>query len=198
MTELLEVLGQIASEMDGAGKMTAMAALLLVAKYSVDVLRTKLVQRGLAGIETGFKLPPGSLQWRAWSDRTRVLVTMGQAFLVGLIGSVSTGMGWGPAAAAALVAAVGAKGLHDSGVLPGRRPSKRGPATVIDRRARPRSMSRDIGLRRRTEAAIDDAPETPPVAPSPYAGDDDEPTEPEGRRAVRVPGAPLARPKWGD
>lgn len=148
MEELLNVLASLGSEAKAMDKLSALAVALLVAKYSVDILRAEIVQRGLAGLESAFKWRPGVLQWSAWTDRVRVLVTMGQSFLVGLLSGLLAGMSWGAAAGAGFFAAVGAKGLHDSGVLPGRRPSARGPAAVIDRVPRRSSDAvRELSLR---------------------------------------------------
>lgn len=148
MVELFDVLGRLAGELDAIDKVTALAVALIVAKYLVDVLRARIVQRGLSGLEVAFHLAAGSLQWSYWTDRTRVLVTMVQSFVVGLLAALATGAHWAAAVGSGLVAAVGAKGLHDSGVLPGVRPSARGPAVVVDRAPRPTSnISRNLSLR---------------------------------------------------
>lgn len=147
MDELLSLIGQITSEAESAGKLGGLAVAMIAAKYSVDVLRAKLTQRFLAWVEAKASMRPGLLQWSFWSDRARVLVTLGQSFLVGLLGAVLAGAQWGAAVGAGIMAAVGAKGLHDTGIVPGRKPSRRGPATVVDRQARSSStVSRGLGL----------------------------------------------------
>lgn len=147
MDELLSLLGQITSETESAGKLGALAVTMLVAKYSVDVLRARLVQRALSWVEKTTKMRPGLLQWSHWSDRVRVLVSLGQAFLVGVLGAVIAGAQWGAAVGAGVMAAVASKGLHDTGVMPGRKPSRRGAASVVDRAPRSSStVSRGLGL----------------------------------------------------
>lgn len=162
MVELIEALGAMASEAEHMGKMTAVGVLLVISKYAVDILRARIVQRMLAGLEKRAKLPMGSLQWSAWSDRTRVLVSMGQSFLIGLLGALAAGMQTMQAVGAGFVAAVGAKGLHDTGVAPGKRPSARGPAVVIDRKPHEASPSRDLSLKVDLETGrVGDAPGAP-------------------------------------
>jgi hypothetical protein len=182
MVELFDVLGQVAGEAEAAGSLSTLALLLLAAKYSVDILRTKIVQRGMVGIESAFKLPDGALRWAYWSDRTRVLVSMGQAFVVGLLGSLAAGTQWLTAIGAGLAAAVGAKGLHDTGVLPGRKPSGRGPAIVIERKSKPSSdISRGLSLKTDvTSGKVVKPNNVQGGAPWAPVIMDDEPTEPHG------------------
>lgn len=98
------------------------ALVVIASKYLVDVLRSPVAQLALSAIEKALGLRPGKLQWARWSQSTRVWVSLVQSFLVAFVPALAV-MSWPAALIAALVAAFATKGTHDSGVLPGRKPT---------------------------------------------------------------------------
>jgi hypothetical protein len=135
MHELIEMFRKLVADGGAMGQVSLLGALMLASKYWLDLLRTGAVQKVLAAIEGALRLRPGRLQWSEWSDNGKMAASLLQAFLMSFVGSLVAGVAWAPALVGAVLAALGAKGVHDTGMLPGRSP---GP--VVPSPSRPLSL----------------------------------------------------------